>query len=77
MSPIGFCIRKEHLVAVKTKEFSRITLIEGIAQYGLRRIVILLMIQSIHTAEIRNSAFSGYTGSAKKDYIVIFLNDTF
>ena len=45
---------------------------EGMAQDRLGRIVILLVIQAVHAAKIRDAALGRHTGSAKKYDIIRF-----
>ena len=47
------------------------------AQDGLRRIIVFLVIQPVHTAEIRDAAFGGHTRTAKKDDVLTFCKDVF
>ena len=75
MGSIRLSFWEEHLIPVKTEEFFRMGTVKAVAQYGLRRIVVLLMVQTIHAAEVRDPALGGDTGSAKKYDIVVGIND--
>ena len=72
MSGVGLGVLENHLVAVKTVEFLGLLHEEGVAEYFLGRIVVLLVVQSVHTAEVRDSGFSADTGAAEEYDIVTF-----
>ena len=72
MGRIGFCVQEQHFIAVKTVKFAGIATVKRVAQNGFRGIIILLVIKSIHTAELRNAAFRGYSRTAEKNYIAVF-----
>ena len=74
MGPVGLCIQAKHFIFVKPVKFFRMIQEKGMAQNFLRRIVVFLMIQAIHAAEIRNAALRRYAGAAKK-YNVIRTGD--
>ena len=67
-------IGKQHPVLIKSVEFLRIPHIKAMAYDGLRRVLILLVIEPVHTAEIRNPAFRGYSGSAKEHNVITAAN---
>lgn len=75
MGSIRLSFWEEHLIPVKTEEFFRMGTVKAVAQYGLRRIVVLLMVQTIHAAEVRNAAFGGDAGTAEKYNVIIGIND--
>ena len=66
MRSVRLCIQKKHLCAVKPVEFGRIRFEETAAQNRFGRVVVLLMIKPVHTAEIRNSAFGGNARAAEE-----------
>ena len=66
MRSIGFCIERKHLIPVKLEKLLRLCYKECMGQDLLRRIVIFLVIQAVHTAKIGYSAFGGYTGPAEE-----------
>lgn len=49
--------------------------VKAVTQYGLRRIVVLLMVQTVHAAEVRNPTFGGDTGTAEKYNVIVGIND--
>ena len=67
---VGLGIGTQKLAAVKTEELLRILLIKSVTENGLRRIIILLMIQPVYTAKIRDPGLRADTGTAKKDDII-------
>ena len=74
MGSIGFGVRKEHLVVVEAVELLRILLEEGVAQNGLRGILVLLVVQAVHAAEIRDAALGRYARPAEKDDILTLVD---
>ena len=66
--------RKKDLLIIKAEEFLRMLIVKGVTQNRLWRIVVLLVVQSVHASEIRNSALRGDSGSAEKHHIVRPLN---
>ena len=46
-----------YFVAVKAEKFLRIRLIETVAQYGFRGVVVFLAVEAVGAAEIRDPAF--------------------
>ena len=66
----GFAVR--HFIPVKTIELFRMVYIKRMTQDRFRWIIILLIVKSIHTPEIRDAALGGHTGSAKKYDIIGF-----
>ena len=67
---VGLGIGTQELAAVKTEEFLRVLLVKGVAEDGLRWVVVLLMIQPVYAAEIRDSGFRADTGATEKDDVV-------
>ena len=74
MGPVGESSGKQHPVLIKAVKFLRIPHIKAVAYDGLRRVFVLLVIEPVHTAEIRNPAFRGYSGSAKEHNIIAAVN---
>ena len=75
MGGVRLSFWEEHLIPVKTEEFFRMGTVKAVAQYGLRRIVVLLMVQTIHASEVRNTAFSRDAGTAEKYNVIVSIND--
>lgn len=71
---VGLCIRTHQLVPVKLIELLRMGHKKAVAKHGLRRIVILLVVQAVHTAKIRDSRLRAHPRAAKKHDIVALLN---
>ena len=67
---IGLGVRRQHLGAVEVEELLRVPLKKGVAQYGLRRIPELLVIQPVHTAKVGDARLRGHTGAAEKHDVV-------
>ena len=74
MGSIGLGVGKEHLVVVEAVELLRILLEEGVAQNGLRGILVLLVVQAVHAAEIRDAALGGHARPAEKDDILTLVD---
>ena len=66
VSGVRFCVRAEHLFTVKTVELLRMVQEKMMAQNLLRRPGVMLVIQPVHAAEIRDSALGGHARPAKK-----------
>lgn len=60
-------VQREHLVLIKSEELLRLRLEKGMTEDGFRRKFVLLMIQAVNAAEIRNAAFRRDTGAAEKN----------
>ena len=75
MGGVRLSFWEEHLIPVKTEKFFRMGTVKAVAQYGLRRIVVLLMVQTVHAAEVRNPAFGGDAGTAEKYNVIVGIND--
>ena len=67
VSGIWFSIEAEHFSAVEAIELRSITDEEGVAEDSFRRIVPLLMVETVNAAEVRDTAFGGHTGAAEED----------
>ena len=66
MRRVRLCIQKHHLILIKFIEPLRILHKEAMAYYLLRRILILLLIKSVRTPEIRNITLRRYTRASEK-----------
>ena len=62
----------QHLGPVKVVKFRLVADIEAVAEDGFRRVLELLVIQAVHTAEIRDSGLRGHSGPAEKHHVVRF-----
>ena len=71
---LGFA---DELIAVKTVKLLRVLLPESVTQDGFRRVGVLLMIKSVHTAEVRDAALGGNARPAKEHDAAAFGNDLF
>ena len=67
MGPIRLNAGHKNLRPVKPVKLLRLPHEKGVAEDRLRRIVILLIIQPVHTPEIRHAALRGNPGTAEKD----------
>ena len=67
VSGVGPGVRIKHAAAVEAVKLFRIRLKKMMADDFLRRVIILLLIQSVNAAKVRNSAFRGRTRTGKKD----------
>ena len=63
---VGLCRQADHLVPVEPVELCRMPVKIGAAENRFRRYVVLLVIQAVLTAEVRNPALGGNTCSAEK-----------
>ena len=77
MGGIGLCALYDQLIAVKTVELLRVFLPEGMAEDGFGRVVVFLVVQPVHAAEIRDAAFRRNARAAEKDDAAAFCNDVF
>ena len=59
------------------RKLLRVRFPEGVAQDGLGRVVVFLMVEAVHAAEIRDAALGGHTCTAKKDDVLALRNDFF
>ena len=77
MGSVGLCALYDQLIAVKTVELLRVFLPEGMAEDGFGRVVVFLVVQAVHAAEIRDAALRRNARAAKKDDAAAFCNDVF
>ena len=71
---IRFYAIKKDLFSVKTIKLFRIFHKKRVTDDFLGRIIILLIIQSVNTAEVRDTALGRHTGSTKEYYVVAAFN---
>ena len=74
---VGLCPLHNELIPVEPVELLGVLLPEGVAQDGLGRVIVLLVVQAVHAAEIGDAAFGGDPRAAKKDDAVALGNDFF
>ena len=72
---VGLCPLHNELIPVEPVELLGVLLPEGMAQDGLGRVIVLLVVQAVHAAEIGDAAFGGDPRAAKKDDAVALGND--
>ena len=77
MGGVGLCPLYDQLVAVKTVKFLRVFLPEGMAEDGFGRVVVFLVVQPVHAAEIRDAALRRNARTAEKDDAAAFCNNVF
>ena len=77
MGVVGLCPFYDQLIPVKTVKLLRFFLPEGMAEDGFRRVVIFLVIQPVHAAEIRDAALGRNARPAKKDDAAAFCDEIF
>ena len=77
MRGVGPGTGHDQLFAVKIIKFFGFFLKKGMAQNFLRRVFVLLVIQPVHAAKIRNAAFGRNACSAEKHDIAAFLDQLF
>ena len=73
MCYIRLCIFNKHLVFVKLVKFLCISDKKNDLKIVSGGIIILLMIKSVYTSEIRDTAFGRDTGTAEEYYIITFV----
>ena len=71
---IGLGRETKHLILIKTEELFRLLPVKGMTQNGFRRVIILLMIQSIHTPEVWDSTLRRHSCSTEKYNIITVIN---
>ena len=74
---IRFESQRHHFLPVETEEIGRIVQIKAVTDDRFRRILEFLTVQSVHTAEIRNSRFCADTGTPKENDTVTFPDPSF
>ena len=77
MGRVGLCPADDQLVPVKAVELLGVPLPEGMAEDGLGRVIVLLMVQPVHAAEIRDARLGADPGPAEKDDVFAFCDDGF
>ena len=71
MGGVGLGVQAEHLAAVKAEELLRVRLVEAVAEDGFRWIVVLLVVEPVGAAEIRNAALGAYSAPPKKTILLL------
>ena len=66
MGGIGPGLRSNELLSIEIKKLLLVALIKRMAQYGLRRIPELLVVQAVHTAEVRDTGLRGHPCPTEK-----------
>ena len=74
VSRIGLGVGPQHLVPVKAVKFFRPGIKKAAAEDRLRRIIILLVIKAICTAEIRDTALCTDACTAEENDMIAFLH---
>ena len=60
----------QQLIPVEFEELLRVRPVKGVRQHGLGRIFVLLVIEPVLAAEIRDTGLRGDTGSAEEHDVV-------
>ena len=68
MRGIRLCAETVHLRAIEAVKLLRFLLEKCVAEYGLGRVIPLLTVQAVNTAEVGYAALGGNSGSAEKYY---------
>ena len=66
MSGVWLDAVDHNLLIIEAIELRLVSHIKGMTENGLRRIIVLLIVQSVHASKIRNSALRGDPRSAEK-----------
>ena len=74
---VGLCAPDDELIAVEAVKLLGVRFPEGVAQDGLGRVVVFLMVEAVHAAKIRDAALGGHACTAKKDDVLALRNDSF
>ena len=77
MGRVGLCPPDDHLVPVKTVELLGVLFPEGMAEDGLRRVIVPLMVQPVHAAEIGDARLGADPRPAEKDDVLALCDDGF
>ena len=72
MGPVGLYAVNDQLFPVEAVILLRVASEKACAENGLRRVLPLLVVQSVHTAKVGNSRFRTDSGPAKKHDVVTF-----
>ena len=67
---IRFSVRAQHFCAVESIKFLRLFHEKAVAENSLGRIIPLLIVKTVNTSEIRNTALGGNSCTAEKDYLI-------
>ena len=71
---VRLSVQREHLCTVETVKFLGFGEEKRVAQDGFRRILVLLIVQTVHRAEIRNAAFGRDARTAEKYDVVAVID---
>ena len=74
---VGLCALYNQLIPVKTVKLLGVLLPERVAQNLLGRVIVFLVVQPVHTAEIRDTALGGNARPAKENNVAALGNDLF
>ena len=67
VSCVGFGGQNQHFIPVETVKLFRIPVEKGVGKDLFRRIIILLIVQPVRAAKVRDPALRGDAGTAEKD----------
>ena len=67
---VGLGVQGQHFGPVEVVEFLGVRLVKCVAEHCLRRVFEFLVIQAVHTAEVRDAGFGGHAGAAEKHDVV-------
>ena len=67
---VGLGVQGQHFGPVEVVEFLGVCLVKCVAEHGLRRVFEFLVIQAVHTAEVRDAGLGGHAGAAEKHDVV-------
>ena len=77
MRRVGLCSLDDELIAVEAVELLGALFPEGVTQDRLGRVIVFLMVEAVHTAEVRDAALGGNARPAKEHDAAAFGNDLF
>ena len=75
MGFIGLCLQIQHLIPVEAVEFLRVFFKKMMADDLFRRKLVLHVIKTILTPEIRNATVGGYACTGEEDNVFSLIND--
>ncbi len=74
---VGLCIFDDEFLAVKAVELLRLLLEKGVGEDGLGRVGVVLVVEAVHAAEVRDAALGGDARPAEKDDAVAGCDELF
>ena len=77
VSRIRLCIKSQHFRPIEAIKLLSFAQKERVAENGLRRVVVFLVVQPVHRAEIRDAALGRYARTAEKDNVVAAVDPLF